>query len=118
MAEAGGTLRIQWQQALQAQDRIGEHDTDQTERQHGEGVLLPALLTLRIDAEEVVGELFERPDDRIEPGAAIGIEHLNEVAAHRLGDEREKAKVEGELKPVVDLHGSKIRILQDAASPP
>ena len=42
---------------------------DEAEREQRDGVAVPALLALGIDAAEAVGEPLNRPHDRIEPGA-------------------------------------------------
>jgi hypothetical protein len=97
-------LRIQWQILLQPQNRVGEKAAHQAEEQHREGVLLPALLLLRIHAERAVGKFFQRAQHRVEPGAAVRIEHAVDIQTERLGDEDERADVEREFQPLMSVH--------------
>ena len=61
--------------------------------------MLPMLLLRRIDAAEAIGEALERAQERIEPGAALRVEHLKQVQAERLGDEQKQAQIKRQLKP-------------------
>ncbi len=79
-------MRIQREQMLQPQDAVGEEAAHQAEQQHGEGVLLPILLSLGLNAHQPIGQPLKRLEDRVEPGSAIGIEHLHQVKAHRFSD--------------------------------
>ncbi len=63
------------------------------------GVLLPVLLLLRIDADQLVSQPFERLEDGIEQGLAVRVEHLAKVKAERFGDRQQEADVENELNP-------------------
>ena len=67
-------------------------------------------------AHEAVGEPLERTEHGVEPGAAMGVEHLHEVKAHGLRDRREGDDVEGELEPAGSLHKRLVKIFQDAPS--
>ena len=97
-------LRIQRQILLQPQNRVGEKAAHQAKDQHREGVLLPALLLLRIHAENAVGEFFQRAQHRVEPGAAVRIEHAVDIQTERLGDEDERADEEREFQPLMGVH--------------
>ena len=59
-----------------------------------------------------IGEPLQRSEHRIEPGPAVGIEHLQQVKPHRLGDQRERDEVEGELKPAGSLHGCSLEFFR------
>ena len=43
---------------------------------------------------------------------AVGIEHLHEIDADRLGDEREHADEQGQLQPVRSLHGMSLEFVR------
>ena len=105
-------LRIQWQILLQPQNHISKEAAHETENQHCQGVLLPALLLLRIHAEHAVGEFFQRAQHRVEPGATVGVEHAVEIEAERLGDEHERADVKREFQPLMGVHGSGLKFFR------
>ena len=96
-AQRAEALRIERQQMLQPQDRVGEQAAHQAEQQHGEGVLLPVLLLVRLHAHQPIGEPLQRPEHRVEPGPAIGIEHPHEIKPHRLGDQRRARRRRGQV---------------------
>ena len=116
-AHRAESLRIQRQDMLQPQNRVSEQATHQAEEQHGEGVLFPIVLFAGIDSHQAIGQSLQRTQHRIEPGSAIGIEHLQQIKPHRLGDQHERDKVESELKPTGSLHGSSLRIFPAESSP-
>ena len=41
---------LEWQYVLQTQDAVGEQHRHQAEEQHGDRIVLPVLLLVRIDA--------------------------------------------------------------------
>src|SRR5208283_1407922 len=110
-------LRIQRQILLQAQNRVGEKTTHKAEQQHRERVLFPAVFFGGINAEHTVGEFFQRPQHRVEPGAAAWIEHAVEIQAEWFGDEDERADVKREFQPLMGVHGSSVKIFPAAAWP-
>ena len=59
-----------------------------------------------------IGEPLERPEHRVEPGFAVRIEHLDEIKAHRLGDQRERDDVERELNPAGSLHSRSLEFFR------
>ena len=93
------TLRIQREQMLQPQDRVSEQTAHQTEQQHGQGVLFPILLALRLHPHQAIGEPLQRSQHGVEPGSAVGIEHPQEIKPHRFGDRRKRDDEESELQP-------------------
>ena len=109
-ADSGKALRIQRQDILQPQNRVSEQTTDQAEQQHGEGVLLPIVLLVRVDAHNAIGPALERAQNRIEPGLALRIEHLQQIKPHRLRDHRKRDDIECELNPAGSLHNRFLRI--------
>ena len=102
--ERAKSLWIEREEVLQPQDGVGEQAAHQAEEQHGERVLLPVVLAVRLHAHEPVGKPFQRFHHGVEPGLPIGIEHADEIQAKRLGDERERADEQGQLQPVRSLH--------------
>ncbi len=48
---------------------------------------------------------FDGPEDRVEPGFPGRIEHPGQVDAERFGDQGQEPDEEGELQPVVRVHG-------------
>ena len=106
VAHRSESLRIQRQDILQTQNRVSEEATHQTEEQHGEGVLFPIVLFAGIDSHQSICQSFQWTQHRIEPGPAIGIEHLQQIKPHRLGNQHKRDKVEGKLKPAGSFHGS------------
>ena len=114
--ERAEALRIQRQMVLQAQDGVGEQAAHQAEQQHGPGILPPVLLLVGAHAHEPVGEPLQRTKHGVEPGAAIGVEHLHEIKAHGFRDRREGDDVEGELQPAGNLHRRFVKIFQDEPS--
>ena len=103
-------LRIQRQILLQAQNRVGEKAARQAEDQHREGVLLPALFLRRVHAQHAIGQSFQRAQHRVEPGAAVGVQHPVEVQTERLGDEHERADVKRQFQPLMSVHSSRVKI--------
>ena len=110
-------LRIERQKILQPQNRVGEQQAHEAENQHREGVLFPALFLRRIHAENPVGEFFQRAHHRVEPGAAVGIEHAAEIKAERLGDEDERAEIEREFQPLMGVHNCVVKIFPAGSWP-
>jgi len=97
--QAGEALRIERQAILVAQDEIGEQQPDEAEGQQGKRVADPALLLLRMDAADAVGEPLDGTDDPVEPGFAPDIEHLHQIKPEWLCDEQERDDIERELEP-------------------
>ena len=91
---------------LEAQDEVGEDQPHQAEGEQGPGVAEPALLPGGVDAAQAVGEPLHGPDDAVQPRAAAGVEHLDQIEAEGLGDQEERADIERELQPGVGrVHG-------------
>ena len=63
-------------------------------------------------AHDPIGQAFERFEHRVEPGFAVGVEHLHEVKPHRFGDERERADVKGELEPAGSVHRQSLKFFR------
>jgi len=96
-------LEIERQLVLEPQDEVGEQHASEAEEQQRNGVGEPALFAGRIDPAETVGQALHRADWTVQPGAPIRIEHLHEVQAERLGDEDQRAHVERELGPGIEI---------------
>src|SRR5262249_52481558 len=108
------SLRIEREEILQPQNRVGEQATNQTEQEHGKRVLLPIVFLVWIDTSQPIGRGFERPQNRIEPCSAVCIEHLQQIQAQGLGNQRKRCEEESELKPAVQLH---VKIFPDESWP-
>ena len=52
---------------------------------------------IRLDSHQPIRQPLERLDDRIQPGPAVGIQHPDQVKAHRLGDERQHRDEQSKL---------------------
>ena len=111
-AHRAESLRIQRQEILQTQNRVSEKATHQAEEQHGEGVLFPIVLFAGIDSHQSICQSLQWTQHRIEPGPAVGIEHLQQIKPHRLGDQHKRDKVEGELKPAGSLHSRSLEFFR------
>jgi hypothetical protein len=99
-------LRVERQQVLEAQDRIGEDDPDQAECQEGNRVPLPILLRLRVDPQKAVEEPLDGLERGVEERRPIRVQDPVEIDAHRLGDEQEYAQENSELNPAETIHGT------------
>ncbi len=92
--DPGLTLRIQWQEVLEAEDQVGHEHRHQLEDQHRDGVKNPALLFFRVDSEDPVSQPFKRFDHRIQEGFPVGVQDLEQVNTERFGDKNEGNKIE------------------------
>ena len=105
-------LRVQRQQVLQPQNRVGEKNAHQAERQHGNGVLLPALLLLGVHSQEKIQGSFHRPQHRVQERPPLPVQHLEEINARRAGQHQQKAHEQCQLEPpesvVENLHGQNL----------
>ena len=90
---------LQRQYRLEAQDTIGKKQARCTEEQHRECVMFPIVLLARIDANELIGQPFQRLHDRIEEGLSIRIEHFAKVNSERFGDRQQGDDEEKKLSP-------------------
>ena len=88
---------------LEVQDAVGEQHRHHAEDQHGHGVTLPGVLAARIDAQQLVGEPLDWPEDGFKE-SILAVEHLEKVDAERFGDEEQNPHVEGELNPAGCVH--------------
>ena len=61
-------LGVEWQVRLKQQNGEQQHKARQVENQQGQGVLLPALLTARVNPGDAVADLFDGPQYRAQPG--------------------------------------------------
>jgi hypothetical protein len=66
--------------------------------------LLPILFLPGVNSQNTICQPFQRPQHGVEPGAAVGVEHTAQVKAEGLGDEQQRANVEGEFQPGVKVH--------------
>ena len=65
-------------------------------------ILLPVLLLLGIDAGHLVDQPFDRTEDLFQQSQAaflVGIEHTQQVDAHRLGDGGQRHEKHQKLNP-------------------
>ena len=92
-------LRVERQVVLEQQDREQQQETREVEGEQGQGVLLPALFGLRINAGQAITAAFDRPQDRRQPGA-LAFHHLVvEPPQKRCRDQHHGE--EGEDQPIV-----------------
>jgi len=102
---------------LQPQNRVGEQAAHRAEHQHGDGVLFPILLAFGVHAHEAEGDFFQRFENWIKPRPPLGIQHMDEIQAHRFGDEGEGGHEQAELQPVNRAHDDSLKISPGEASP-
>jgi hypothetical protein len=104
-------LRIERQISLQAQQRVGEQRADDAEHQHGEGVGCPLHVLVFIDAEELVEESLDRPQNRCQKGA-LALEDPGHVGSQRLGKEQEHAEEQRHLQYPIRCHHGLLKLLR------
>ena len=88
---AGHALRIERQQALQAQQGIEDEETADMEEQHGDRVGEPILLALLVDAAEPIEAALDRPKDRREK-SPFAVEDGRHVPAERLHQRQQRSR--------------------------
>src|SRR5207302_3998870 len=106
------SLRVERQQVLEAQDRVGEQEAHQTEDQHRHRVLFPILLLVGVNPHQTISQSLQGTQHRIKPSSAISLEHLHEIKPHLLRDCCERDDVEEELKPVRTLHSGALKFFR------
>src|SRR5262245_30686749 len=89
---------------LQAQDRVGEEATHQTEQHHRERVFVPVMLPRRINAHDPIGEPLYRFNDRVQPRSAARVQNTDEVKSQRFRNCDQGDAVCEKLKPSKGLH--------------
>ena len=67
---------------------------------------------VRVNAKNPISEFFQRTHDRVEPGAAIGVEHPSEVKTKRFGDEHERAEVKHKFQPLMGVHSRVLKFFR------
>ena len=85
-------LRVQRQVVLEQQDREQQQETREVEGEQGQGVLLPALFGLRIDAGQTITTAFDRAEDRRQPGALAFHDLVVETPKKRRRDQYQREK--------------------------
>ena len=115
--ERAQALGIERQQVLHPQDDVGEEATHQAEEQHGNSVLLPILLLVRLRAHHAIGDSLQGFEDRVEPGPAFRIQDLHEVQAHRFRNQGEGRHKQHKLQPINRAHEGVLRISPAEAWP-
>jgi hypothetical protein len=83
---------------------IEQEHARRAEKQHGDGVNLPVLLALLVHAAHPIDGALDRAEHRREPGAS-SVEDCVEIQAHRLGDEQQQKKIDGDLCGAVESKG-------------
>jgi hypothetical protein len=74
-------LRVQWQNALQPLDQIGEQETENAEREKTRRILRPALLGVFPDAAQLVDDAFLRlPSNTLYMNSPTGFVMANTIA--------------------------------------
>ena len=77
---AAEALRIERQQLLHPQNDVSEQATHQAEKQHGQARILSNPAPGRgCDAHQSIGDPLQGLHDGIQPGPALGIQHLHQV---------------------------------------
>ncbi len=99
--QAGEMLRIQREQVLEAQDKIGEQHPDEAEGQQCNRVGQPRLFFGGIDATDPIREPLDGTHGAVEPRPTVRIEHLHQVKTEGLGEQKERAEEQRELEPGV-----------------
>ena len=92
-------LRIERQVVLQQQDREQQQKAREVERQQGQGVLLPALLAVRINPGYAITAPLHWPEDRRQPGTLTFHDLVVEASQERCGNQHQGEK--GQDQPIV-----------------
>ena len=101
-------LRIERQEALQAQQAVEDQEAADMEEQHGDRVGQPVLLALLVDAAEPIEAGLDRPQHRRQKGA-LAVEDSRHVPAERLHQRDNDRAIDRDLNPAIDCHGTPLR---------
>ena len=101
--DRGHGLRIERQPLLDPLQGVDEQSAQQVEPEHGERVLDPAHLALRIDARAAIDDPLQRSADALRPRCAAVVDR-GHVGAQRLGQEQQNDDVKPELQPARGVH--------------
>ncbi|MNG14160.1 hypothetical protein D3C84_978930 [compost metagenome] len=77
---------------LEQQDREQQQETREVEGEQGQGVLLPALFNLGIDAGQTITTAFHRTKDGRQPGALAFHDPVVEPPQERCRDQNQREK--------------------------
>ena len=97
-------LRIERQEALQAQQGVEDQEAADMEEQHGDRVGQPILLPLLVDAAEAIEASLDRPQHRRQKGA-LAVEDSRHVPAERLHQRDNDRAIDRDLNPSINGHG-------------
>ena len=104
-------LRIERQEALQAQQAVEDQKASDVKEQHGDGVGEPVLLALLVDASEPIKTGFDGAQDRRQE-RPLAVEDARHVPAERLHQRHDDRAIDGDLNPTVEGHNAPLRISQ------
>ena len=101
-------LRIERQEALQAQQAVEDQKAADMEEQHGDRVGQPILLPRLVDAAEAIEAGLDRAQHRRQKGA-LAVEDSRHVPAERLHQCDNDRAIDRDLNPAIDCHGTPLR---------
>ncbi|MNN06614.1 hypothetical protein D3C81_1194090 [compost metagenome] len=96
-------LRVERQVVLEQQDREQQQETREVEGNQGQGVFLPALFGLRIDAGQTITTTFDRTENRRQPGA-LPFHHLVVEAPEKRRRDQNQGKKTEDQPIVITVH--------------
>jgi hypothetical protein len=88
---------------LQAFDAVGHQQGDRAEHQHRQGILLPVLLLLRINAAKLVEQTLD-PSEEARERLPVSLKYTMHVPAERLGYRENYRRKEQNLNPPIYRH--------------
>ncbi|MNP33630.1 hypothetical protein D3C76_1268810 [compost metagenome] len=88
---------------LEQQDRKQQQETRNVEGNQGQGVFLPALFGLRIDAGQTITTTFDRTENRRQPGA-LPLHHLVVEAPEKRRRDQNQGKKTEDQPIVITVH--------------
>ena len=104
-------LRIERQEALQAQQAVEEQKARDMKEQHGDGVGEPVLLPLLVYPSEPIKTGFDGPQDRRQK-RPLAVEDGRHVPAERLHQRHDDRAIDGDLNPTIEGHDAPLKISQ------
>jgi len=98
-------LRIQWQLALQHEDREQRRQADRSQAEQRQAVALPRLLAFRIDTGRAIAQSFQRPKQWSQPGT-LAFHGSVQIAAEPWGRNQYEYEKGRDQPVVMGLHAT------------